>query len=435
MDWRSMTYSERLNRAIPGGAHTYSRGDDQYPSNAPQILKGGKGAYSWTPEGEKFLDYSMALRAVTLGYANEEVNEAAIEQIRLGNNTTRPSLIELEAAETMVDLIPGMDMVKFAKNGSTVTSGAVKLARAHTGRKYVAVCRQHPFFSYDDWFIGSTVIKKGVPDDISRLTIQFDFNDPASLEKLFEQYEGEISCAILEPATNEEPLDNFLQKVKDICHENGAVFILDEMITGFRWDLKGAQHYYNVEPDLCTFGKGIANGFSVAALMGKREIMDLGSIREEGRERVFLMSSTHGAEMCGMGALLKTIEIYKRDKVTDHLWNFGRNLTKRCNKLSQDLGLGDYFHVDGIACSPTYTIKDKNGNGSMAMRTLFMQEMIKNGVIMGAIVTSFAHGEVEIELTLEAMEKSLDVYKRALEEGVEKYLVGPVRKPVFRKIN
>ncbi len=171
-----MNYRERLNRGIPGVAHTYSRGDDQYPSNAPQLLKGGKGAYTWTPDGEKFLDYGMALRAVTLGFANDEVNQAAIEQIKLGNNTTRASLIELEAAEAMIDLFPGMDMIKFAKNGSTVTTAAVKLARAYTGKKYVVRCRQHPFFSFDDWFIGSSVITKGVPEEISGLTLQFDYN-------------------------------------------------------------------------------------------------------------------------------------------------------------------------------------------------------------------------------------------------------------------
>lgn len=157
-----MTYQDRLLKVIPGGAHTYSRGFDQYPSNAPQILHKGKGAYVYDDKGNKFLDYGMALRAVNLGYANEQVNNAAIEQILNGNNLTRASMIELEAAELLVDLIPNVDMVKFTKNGSTATTAAVKLARAYTNRNLIARCIEHPFFSYDDWFIGSTVITQAI---------------------------------------------------------------------------------------------------------------------------------------------------------------------------------------------------------------------------------------------------------------------------------
>ncbi|MCX6235973.1 MAG: aminotransferase class III-fold pyridoxal phosphate-dependent enzyme, partial [Bacteroidia bacterium] len=264
-----MNYSERLNKVIPGGAHTYSRGDDQYPENAPQILHRGRGSYVWDADGNKYLDYGMALRAVTVGYGYERIVKASIEQIYLGNNLTRASLIELLAAEKMVDLFDGMDMIKFAKNGSTVTSAAVKLARAYTGKKLVARCLQHPFFSYDDWFIGDTTMKRGIPEEISALTLNFNFNDIKSLEVLFEKYPNQIACVITEPATTIEPEGNFLHKIKDLCDKNKSVFILDEMITGFRWHLHGAQKHYNIIPDLCTFGKGMANGFSVAALMGK----------------------------------------------------------------------------------------------------------------------------------------------------------------------
>ena len=142
-----MTYQDRLLKAIPGGAHTYSRGYDQYPANAPQILKRGKGAYIYDENEKEFLDYGMALRAVNLGYANEQVNHAAIKQIEYGNNLTRPSLIELEAAELLIDIIDSVDMVKFTKNGSTATTAAIKLSRAYTGRELVARCAEHPFFS------------------------------------------------------------------------------------------------------------------------------------------------------------------------------------------------------------------------------------------------------------------------------------------------
>lgn len=427
-------YKEKAHRYIPGGAHTYSRGDDQYPVNAPPVLVKGKDAYVWDAEGNRYLDYGMALRAVTLGYAFERVNQAGIEEILKGNNLTRPSTIEIDAAEAMVELIGGMDMVKFAKNGSTATSAAVKLARAYSGKKYIARCADHPFFSYDDWFIGSTVVSNGVPKEFSQLTLQFQYNDLPSLEALFIQYPGEIAGVILEPATTMVPKDGFLQGIKELCQRNGSVFILDEMITGFRWHLKGAQYYYDVIPDLCTFGKGMANGFSVAALLGKREIMEIGGLRHQG-ERVFLISTTHGAEMAGLGALKETIKVYKELKVVEHFWNYGSKLLEGMSVIARDLGLEQYFQLDGVPVSPNYICRDRGGQVSLEFRTLFAQEMIKNGVLMPWIALSYAHNETELDLTLEATRKSLQVYSQALEQGIEKFMLGPAIKPVFRKYN
>lgn len=427
-------YQEKAHKYIPGGAHTYSRADDQYPINAPKVLERGEGAYVWDVDGNKFLDYGMALRAITVGHGYKRIADAAIKQIWNGNNLTRASKIEIDAAEALVNLIPGMDMVKFGKNGSSVTSAAVKLARAYNGKKYVVRCSEHPFFSYDDWFIGDTVMNCGIPEETKQLTLQFHYNDIKSLEDLFQRYPNQISCVILEPATTIEPKDNFLNKVKDICHKNGAVFILDEMITGFRWDLHGAQHYYNVEPDLCTFGKGMANGFSVAALMGKREIMELGGLYHN-KERVFLISTTHGGEMCGLGALKETIDVYKELDVIGHLWSYGKKLVSAMNNISKELGILDYFYVEGVPVSPNYICKDRNLNVSLEFRTLFSQEMISNGVLMPWIALSYSHNDKELEITLDAVRKSLLVYRQALENGVEKHLVGNQIKPVFRKYN
>lgn len=430
-----MNYSQRLNKVIPGGAHTYSRGDDQYPSNAPQIFKKSKGVYAYTPEKHKFLDYGMGLRAVTIGYANRKINNAAIKQIKNGNTQTRPSLVELEAAELLVDLIPSTEMVKFSKNGSTVTSAAVKIARAYTGKKYIIRCLDHPFFSYDDWFIGDTDIKRGIPEEYAKLTLNFPFNDLNALEKLFDKYHNQVAGVILEPATTNHPNDGFLEGVKKICHKNNALFILDEMITGFRWHLQGAQTYYNIEPDLSTFGKAMANGFSVSALAGKREFMKIGGIKELGKERVFLTSSTHGAEMSSLGAFIATIDFYKKKNVIDHIWNYGNKLVSQVNQIAIDIGINEYFYLSGVPCSPIFTTKDQNKNISLAFRTLFLQEMIKNRVLMPCIALAYEHKEKDLKFTLNAFEKSLIVYKKALEEGYEKYLVGDIVKPVFRKFN
>ena len=408
-----MEYSERLRSIIPGGAHTYSRGDDQYPSNAPAILERGKDAYVWDPSGKRYLDYGMALRAVTLGYANDRVNQAAFKQIEKGVNLTRATTIELEAAQTMIDLIPGAEMVKFAKNGSNVTSAAVKIARAYTGRKYVCVPRQQPFFSFDDWFIGVTPIKRGIPKEHYSTTLIFEYNDIKSLEILFDQYPAQIAAVILEPATTIAPCasstcnavrstdkvcadcpntkDNFLHQIQHLCRKTGAIFILDEMITGFRWHLNGAQTYFGVEPDISTFGKGMANGFAVAALLGKKELMEVGSIDNIGSERTFLISTTHGAEMPGMGAFLETVKIYKERNVIKHLWIYGEQLFNGINQISEAIGLKNQFYMDGGYVSMNYVTKDNEGNISMAFRTLFAQEMIKGGVLIPWIAPSMSH--------------------------------------------
>ena len=377
----------------------------------------------------------MGLRAVTVGYSYRPIAEAAIEQIYKGNNLTRPSIIELEAAETLTDIIPCADMVKFAKNGSTVTTAAIKLARAYTGKKYIAICEDHPFFSYDDWFIGSTNMDCGIPDEIKLLTLKFKYNHIESLNKIFDEYKNQIAAVILEPVTLDAPVDNFLHKIKDLCKKNGAVFILDEMITGFRWHLQGAQKYFDIIPDLATFGKGMANGFSVAALAGKREIMDLGGISDPNKERVFLISTTHGAEMCGLGAFVKTIEVYKELDVVGHIWKYGDKLKNGINEISKSLGIQDYFEVKGYPCSLNYITKDINKNVSFEFRTLFSQEMINNDVLIPWIAQAYVHGGQELEITLNAVRKSLEIYSQSLEKGIDLYLKSRPIKPVFRKYN
>ncbi|MDO8463829.1 MAG: glutamate-1-semialdehyde 2,1-aminomutase [Gallionella sp.] len=428
-------YSKRLNNVIPGGAHTYSRGDDQFPSNAPQILVRGKGVHVFDPEGRRYLDYGMALRAITVGYAEDEIDSAAIAQIKNGNNLTRASIIELEAAELLVDLIDSVDMVKFTKNGSTAVSAAVKLSRAYTGRDLVARCAEHPFFSYDDWFIGSTQLTRGIPQDTIEKTKLFRYNDIASLEELIAQHPGQLACVVLEPATSEEPKEGFLQQVQELCRMHGIVFVLDEMITGFRWHMKGAQHLYGVKPDLCTFGKAMANGFSVACVAGRREIMELGGIEHEGRERVFLLSTTHGGEMSGLGAFVATIGFMQRHKVVEHMWDYGRRLVAMMQRQADAHGIGHSFKAGGVPCSPYYLTLDASGANSLGLRTLFSQEMIRNGVLMPWITLAYRHGEEELAITERAIDQTFSIYCKALEEGVGKYLEGPIVKPVFRKYN
>lgn len=448
-------FQTRLNRVIPGGAHTYSRGFDQFPSNAPQILVRGAGARVWDPDGSEYLDYGMALRAVTLGYANSRVNEAAIRQIENGNNLTRASIVELEAAELLTSIIPGAEMVKFTKNGSNATTAAAKLARAYTGRRYICVPRQHPFFSFDDWFIGTTPLQRGIPVEHVSATLIFDYNDIQSLRSLFDAYPEQIAGVMLEPATTTAPcscecseLDfessckacpnksqNFLHQVQALCKEKNSLFILDEMITGFRWALEGASHYFGVKPDLMTFGKGMANGFSVAAVTGRREVMEVGAIDKPGEERTFLLSTTHGGEMCGLGAFIETVKIYQEENVCRQLWSFGEKFKIEANRVAEELGLNDYFQIIGPNICLNYITRDRAGNVSLGFRTLFNQEMIRHGILMPWISPSLAHGNFELDQTLVALRKSLMIYRRALDVGYKNYLDGPEILPVFRKNN
>ena len=452
-----MNHRQRLALVIPGGAHTYSRGSDQFPSNAPDILVRGEGAWVWDANGRKYLDYGMSLRAVTLGYANPRVTEAACDAARQGNNLTRPSLLELEAAEMLVGMIDSADMVKFAKNGSNVTTAAVKVARSFTRRNLVCVPRQHPFFSFDDWFIGTTPMSRGIPREHDAHTRLFDYGRIETLEKIFSEHPGEVAAVMLEPATShtwpcppscpsgiswENPCylcpengRNFLHSVQALCHRHGALLILDEMITGFRWHPGGAQRFFGLQPDLSTFGKAMANGFSVAALAGRREVMAVGAIEPEGGERTFLLSSTHGAEMCGLAAFLETARIYKEENVCRHLWKYGAQLREVLTEEAEKAGVKAYVRLVGPDIALALETLDSEGESSRGFLTLFAQEMVRHGVLMPWVAISTAHGEKELSLTRKAFRGALQTYQKALREGLCGLLEGPEIRPVFRAKN
>jgi glutamate-1-semialdehyde 2,1-aminomutase len=431
---RSAALRKKAHALIPGGAHTYAKGDDQFPEISPGFIARGEGCHVWDSEGNEFIEYGMGLRAVTLGHAYPSVVEAAYKQMLLGNNYTRPATIELECAEELLSLLPNAEMVKFAKDGSDATSGAVRLARAYTGRDLVARCADQPFFSVDDWFIGDTPMSAGIPQGIRDLTVQFRYNNIESLRSLFDQHPGKIACVILEAATAVEPEVEFFPQLQKLCRQHGAVFILDEMITGFRWDLGGAQKYYNIEPDLSTFGKAIANGFSLSALVGKKEIMKLGGLQHD-KERVFLLSTTHGAENHSLAAAIETMQIYKHRKVIEYLYRQGERLREGLTRVAREVGVQDYFQVVGRAPNLVYATRDQEKKPSQFFRALFLQEMIQQGFLMPSLVVSFSHSDADIDRTIEGAGEALQVYKKALEDGVEKYLVGRPVKPVFRKFN
>ena len=354
---------ERLHAVIPGGAHTYAKGDDQWPANAPALLVRGQGCRVWDVDGNEFVEYGMGLRAVGLGHAYPAVVAAAEQALRDGANFTRPSLVELECAEAFLDIVTGAEMVKFTKDGSSANTAAVKLARAHTGRDLVVLCSQHPFFSYDDWFIGTTPVDAGIPAAVAALTLTFSYNDLPALEDLFRRHSGRIACVVLEPERDQRPEAGFLQGIADLCRREGAVFVLDEMITGFRWQLGGAQAQYGVVPDLSTFGKAMANGFAVSALAGRRELMERGGIRHDG-PRVFLLSTTHGAETHGLAAAIATMGVYRERDVIGYLHDAGRELRTGVEAAIAAAGVEGFVGVGGRDSNLGYRTLDQEGRPS-----------------------------------------------------------------------
>ena len=421
----------RAHAAIPGGAHTYAKGDDQYPVGAPAFIARGRGCHVWDLDGREFIEYGMGLRSVTLGHGYPAVVEAATAALQGGSNFNRPSPLEVECAERLLGLIDGADMAKFCKNGSDATTAAVKLARAHTGRDLVAICGDQPFFSTDDWFIGSTAMPAGIPESARALTLTFRYNDVASVETLFRRYPGRIACLVLEAAALHEPAPGFLAHLRRLCDAEGTVLIFDEMITGFRWHLGGAQKAYGVVPDLAAFGKAMANGFAVSALVGKRALMERGGLHHD-QERVFLLSTTHGAETHALAAAIATMKIYEREGVVEVLHRQGARLKAGIEEAAQRLGVAGHFQVMGRDCNLVYATRDAAGNPSQSFRTLVLQETVKRGILMPSLVVSFSHRDEDIDRTVEAVGEALRVYRQALDGGIERFLEGRSVKPVFR---
>jgi glutamate-1-semialdehyde 2,1-aminomutase len=429
----SQERSRRAHQLIPGGAHTYAKGDDQFPTNAPRFFERGQGCYAYDTDGNRFIEYGMGLRAVALGHAFPRVIEAAQRQLECGANFTRPASIELEAAEELLRLLPAADMVKFTKNGSDATTAAIRLARASTGRGKVLVCRDQPFFSVDDWFIGTTPMNAGIPDVRGEI-LGFPYGDLAALQNLLEQHSGDVACVIMEAANYVEPPTGYLHAVRNACREAGALFVLDEMITGFRWNVGGAQAEYGLEPDLSTFGKALGNGLSVAALAGKREHMRLGGLQHSG-DRVFLLSYTHGAETHSLAAARATIRTYLEEPVIETMHRQGQKLRDGITEAALDCGVSEYFGLLGRGCNLIFYTKNAQGERCQGMRTLLLQELIRRGVFAPSLVVSYAHADHDVQQTIEAFAGSLKIYAQALESGWEKLLDGRPSKPVFRRQN
>jgi glutamate-1-semialdehyde 2,1-aminomutase len=308
-------------------------------------------------------------------------------------------------------------MVKFCKNASDATSTAVRLARAATGRELVVHCHDQPYFSSQDWFVGTLPINTGVPRAVRDLGRSFSYNDAEGLRAVLEEHRGAVACVILEAATGmTEPLPGFLEAVRALCDEHGAVLVFDETITGFRWSVGGAQAVYGVTPDLSTWGKAIGNGFPIAALAGRRELMELGGLTTD-RPRVFLLSSTHGAETVSLAAFRAVVRAYRETDPVGVMERQGRALADGVNAVMADAGIADHVSVVGRPSCLVFRTADADGNPSQPMRTLFLQEILRRGVLGQSYVISAAHTDADVEQTVEAARGAVPAYTKALETG------------------
>jgi glutamate-1-semialdehyde 2,1-aminomutase len=431
---RSLELNERLHRVIPGGAHTYAKGDDQFPEGLAPVVAGGRGCRVWDVDDNEYIEYGMGLRAVTLGHGFPAVVEAVGSRIADGTNFVRPSAFELEVAESFLSLVSTAEMVKFTKDGSTANTAAVKLARAATGRDLVALCEDHPFYSYDDWAMVVTPLRAGIPRGVAELTLTFRYNDLASVEALLDEHPGRIACFILEAERADPPRDDFLHGVQRLARDDGALLVIDENVTGFRWDNGGAQAVYGISPDLSTFGKGMANGFALSALAGRREVMNRGGLRHDD-DRVFLLSTTHGAEHASLAAGSATMEVYRSEPVVATMEARGERLRAGLEEVSARRGVGDYFTVFGKGACLFYGTAGADSAPSQAFRTLFLQETVSRGLLAPSFVISYSHGEDDVDRTVAIVDEALAVYADALQAGVERFLRGRPVKSVYRARN
>lgn len=421
---RSEAMLERALRTIPLGAQTFSKSLTQFPRGAaPFFASRAKGGTLWDVDGNPYTDFVNALCSVTLGYGDPDVDAAVERQLRDGVIFSLSHALEAQVAERIVRMVPCAEKVRFGKNGSDATSGAIRIARAATGRDHVLVCGYH---GWQDWYIGSTARNLGVPQATRALTHAFPYDDLPALEVLLDGLKGQVAAVILEPMNVREPSPGYLEGVKRLAHAAGAILIFDETITGFRYARGGAQALFGVTPDLCTLGKGLANGFPLSAVCGRADLMAL-------MEEVFF-SFTMGGECLSLAAADAALAKLEREPVVETLAARGREVLAGTQALIDRYGLGEVLSLSGHPAWSFLAIRDQPGADAFMLKTLFMQEVLARGVLAyGTHNMSYAHGEAEIAALLAAYDATFGVMAEALSDGE---VLGRLRceplKPLFK---
>jgi glutamate-1-semialdehyde aminotransferase len=421
---KSDEYYKIALELIPAQTQTLAKGPGQNIKGvAPKYLQRGKGSHVWDVDGNEYIDFTMAVGPLSLGYAYDKVDEAIKEQLKDGITFSLMHPLEVEVAQLINKVVPNAESIRYSKVGADVTSAAVRLARAYTGRNKVLCCGYH---GWHDWYISVTDRNKGIPQAVQDLTYTFNYND---IQSVIDSIDEDTACVILEPFVFEEPKDNFLHKLRDVCSENGTLLIFDEMWTGFRIAVGGAQEYFGVKADLACFSKAVANGMPVSILTGKKEIMKL-------LEKDVFFFTTFGGEALSLAAVKATVTEIIEKNVPAYLAKQGRKLKDGYNSIAQKLGM-DYTKCSGFDCRTIITFDgEKSGCNPLEMKSLVQQEMIKRGILWGGFHNmSFSHTDEDIEYTLKAYEDVLPILKKAVDEkNVKQYLRGEPVEPVFRKV-
>jgi glutamate-1-semialdehyde 2,1-aminomutase len=404
----SIDFLKRAEAIIPLGSQTFSKSRTQYPVGvSPLFIDRAKGSYVWDLDGNRYIDLVNSLAAITLGYNNKYVNRAVARQLKKGTLFSLPGILETEVAERIVELVPSAEMVRFAKNGTDATSAAIRLARAYTGRDHVLFCGYH---GWQDWFVGATTKNKGVPLAVSMLTHKFLYNDLESLTNLFSALPNQVAAVILEPMNSTYPNPGFLEGVRDLTQKNGSILIFDEVVTGFRFDIGGAQKLFDVTPDLTALGKGIANGYPLSAIVGKKEIMN-------EMENIFF-SGTFGGELLSLASAKATIELYKKFDVCGELNFIGSTLAAGLRQIISELEMESILEVSG---HPTWLFllwKSAFGQPVENIKSFFLQEMFNSGVlVLSTHNVSLSLKTKDIDKVLVAYEMVLSKLKHSLISG------------------
>lgn len=415
---------QRALKTIPLGTQTFSKSKTQYPFGvSPYFIERAQGSHAWDVDGNEYIDFINSLAAVTLGYNDPDVTKAVQAQLQQGTIFSLPHPIEVLVAEKIVEVVPCAEMVRFGKNGSDATSGAIRVARAYTRRDRVAVCGYH---GWHDWYIGSTARDLGIPAATKALTHKFLYNDIESLHQLFQEYPGEIAAVILEPMNVFFPKDDFLEKVKELTHQNGSLLVFDETITGFRYAIGGSQEYFGITPDLATFGKGLANGYPVSALTGKAEVMRV-------VEDIFF-SFTFGGETLSLSAALATINKLQREPVIQTMTARGEAILTDVQALIDRYDIGHIFSLSGHPTWSFLLIKDIAPYSQWQIKTLFLQEMFARGILtLGTHNLSYGHAETDVHSILAVYEEVLPLIGALVDnKELESYLRCQPLEPLFK---
>lgn len=421
---RSEQLLERALKTIPLGSQTFSKSKTQYPYGvSPYFIQRGAGSHVWDVDGNEYIDLISSLASITLGYNDADVTAAVRAQLEEGIIFSLPHPIEMQVAEKICEIVPCAEMVRFGKNGSDSTAGAIRLARAYTGRDHVAVCGYH---GWQDWYIGSTARNRGVPKATRELTHTFAYNDIESLNKLFQEWPEQIAAVILEPMNVTEPHPGYLESLKELAHKHGALLVFDETITGFRYANGGAQEYFGVTPDLATFGKGLANGYPVSAVAGRAEVMRL-------MEEIFF-SFTFGGETLSLAAALATMSKLQREPVIETLYGQGKKIIDGLVTLIDRNGAGNFLSVAGHPSWSFLLIKDAHPYTQWQIKTLFMQEMLARGILAyGTHNMNYSHSDKDVGQILRAYGEVITVLVAAIkEQALEKMLRCQPLEPLFR---